>query len=75
MNISQWKIGDRTFFSLEVDNRLLLPYMLNVSLPATSYLRNVKIQIIKFILCFIVQFSNRNADITWEVYTSFIYNP
>ena len=24
MNISQWKIGDRTFFSLEVDDRLLL---------------------------------------------------
>ena len=24
MNISQWKIGDRTFFSLEVENRLLL---------------------------------------------------
>ena len=21
MNISQWKIGDRTFFSLEVDDR------------------------------------------------------
>ena len=24
MNISQWKNGDRTFFSLEVDDRLLL---------------------------------------------------
>ena len=24
MNILQWKIGDRTFFSLEVDDRLLL---------------------------------------------------
>ena len=24
MNISQWKIGDRTFFYLEVDDRLLL---------------------------------------------------
>ena len=24
MNISRWKIGDRTFFSLEVDDRLLL---------------------------------------------------
>ena len=24
MNISQWKIGDRTFLSLEVDDRLLL---------------------------------------------------
>ena len=24
MNISQWSIGDRTFFSLEVDDRLLL---------------------------------------------------
>ena len=27
MNISQWKIGDRTFFSLEVDDRLLLTRM------------------------------------------------
>ena len=27
MNISQWKNGDRTFFSLEVDDRLLLPNM------------------------------------------------
>ena len=26
MNISQWKIRDRTFFSLEVDDRLLLIY-------------------------------------------------
>ena len=26
MNISQWKIGDRTFFSLEVDDRLLLMF-------------------------------------------------
>ena len=26
MNISQWKNGDRTFFSLEVDNRLLLQH-------------------------------------------------
>ena len=26
MNISQWKIGDRTFFSLEVYNRLLLMF-------------------------------------------------
>ena len=25
MNISQWKIGDSTFFSLKVDDRLLLP--------------------------------------------------
>ena len=24
MNISQWKNGDRTFFSLEVDDQLLL---------------------------------------------------
>ena len=24
MNISQWKIGDRTFFSLEVDDQLFL---------------------------------------------------
>ena len=24
MNISQWKIGDRTFFPLEVDDGLLL---------------------------------------------------
>ena len=24
MNISQWKIGDKTFFSLEVDDQLLL---------------------------------------------------
>ena len=24
MNILQWKIGDRTFFSLKVDDRLLL---------------------------------------------------
>ena len=27
MNISQWKNGDRTFFSLEVDDRLLLKRM------------------------------------------------
>ena len=27
MNISQWKIGDRTFFSLEVDDRLLLMHI------------------------------------------------
>ena len=26
MNISQWKVGDRTFFSLEVDDRLLLTH-------------------------------------------------
>ena len=29
MNISQWKIGDRTFFSLEVDNRLLTLHRLD----------------------------------------------
>ena len=27
MNISQWKNGDRTFFSLEVDDRLLLSHL------------------------------------------------
>ena len=27
MNISKWKIGDRTFFSLEVDDQLLLMSM------------------------------------------------
>ena len=32
MNISQWKIGDRTFFSLEVDDRLLL-----VDNPPTAF--------------------------------------
>ena len=26
MNISQWKIGDRSFFSLEVNDRLLLTF-------------------------------------------------
>ena len=34
MNISQWKIGDRTFFSLEVDDRLLLIY---VALTTDAY--------------------------------------
>ena len=37
MNISQWKIGDRTFFSLEVDDRLLLVDMYHV-LPQVSIL-------------------------------------
>ena len=37
MNISQWKIGDRTFFSLEVDDRLLLV----VSAGADPQLANI----------------------------------
>ena len=34
MNISQWKIGDRIFFSLEVDDQLLL--LINDYLDMTS---------------------------------------
>ena len=36
MNISQWKNGDRTFFSLEVDDRLLL--VAAVSPPSTGHI-------------------------------------
>ena len=36
MNISQWKNGDRTFFSLEVDDRLLLPVSYDDSLGTVN---------------------------------------
>ena len=42
MNISQWKIGDRTFFSLEVDDRLLL-----VNIRTAQIYRNMPIKIIR----------------------------
>ena len=38
MNISQWKIGDRTFFSLEVHDRLLLlSISISILLPALIF--------------------------------------
>ena len=38
MNISQWKNGDRTFFSLEVDDRLLLIWVPIFHIGHTKYI-------------------------------------
>ena len=37
MIISQWKNGDRTFFSLEVDDRLLLIYVARALLEPSPF--------------------------------------
>ena len=44
MNISQWKNGDRTFFSLEVDDRLLLLSSVVVLAHDLSYMYIVHVQ-------------------------------